>query len=268
MSERPTTLYKYEPFTLRAIQNLKQQSLYFGPPSSFNDPYDCALTPRFKAPTDIEVCAVLAKLISSPDTPKEIKQQLELSPIPTLKEQLVASTRFLVEKKCNEFNTSHGISCFSEINNNLLMWSHYGGQHRGFCLEFSTDFEPFIKIHRVTYGTDIPEVSVSRLMVDEDYQQVLDLFCRKSADWAYEREWRVIHKEVGTAYTYNSSALTAVYFGAQMTVQDIDMLCLILHGQNPDVKLFRGFRSESEYKIDFKPFTYTTLRDARVSDLT
>ncbi len=141
VNEHPHILYKYEPFTLRAIQNLKRQSLYFGSPSGFNDPFDCALTPRFKPPTDIETNAVAAKFIADPATPPQMRELLQSLPMPQLKEQLLASAKNLVQQQCDDFNKTNGISCFSEINDNLLMWSHYGGQHRSFCLEFNTRYE-------------------------------------------------------------------------------------------------------------------------------
>lgn len=265
--ERPHFLYKYEPFTLRAVQNLKQHSLYFGPPSSFNDPFDCALTPRFVPLTDIEANAVAAKFVSDPETPRHIANFFYEVGMANLKDSLLAWATKEIQSQCESFSKTKGITCFSEVNDNLLMWSHYGGQHRGFCLEFNTDYEPFSKLHRVVYSTTIPEFSVSRMMVNEDYQHVLDLFCTKSSDWAYEKEWRVIHQVAGTVFTYEPAALNAVYFGAKMTEQDIDMLCLILHGQNPDVKLFHGYRSPTEYKVDFNPFTYTSLRDAKIAGM-
>ena len=51
----PLRLYKYEPLTMQALHNLKSQIIYFGSPMSFNDPYDCALTPNIKTPVESEV---------------------------------------------------------------------------------------------------------------------------------------------------------------------------------------------------------------------
>ena len=36
-------------------------------------------------------------------------------------------------------NPVGGVSCFSAIHDNLLMWGHYAQGHQGFCLEYSTD---------------------------------------------------------------------------------------------------------------------------------
>jgi hypothetical protein len=30
------------------------------------------------------------------------------------------------------------ITCFSEVNYNILMWSHYANNHKGICLKFKT----------------------------------------------------------------------------------------------------------------------------------
>lgn len=54
MSDHPPTLFKYEPFSLRAVQNLKQQAIYFGSPSGFNDPFDCAHRSEIEYKIDFE----------------------------------------------------------------------------------------------------------------------------------------------------------------------------------------------------------------------
>ena len=48
-----------------------------------------------------------------------------------------------------------------------------------------------------------------------------------------------------------------------MSKQDIDMLCLILDGQDTNATLYRGHRSEHEFRIEFEQFDYTSLKDAR-----
>ena len=91
----------------------------------------------------------------------------------------------------------------------------------------------------------------------------MHLLCTKSDDWEYEREWRAIHQKAGTVFTYERAALKAIYFGAEINNQDRDMICLIINGQNPDVEFYRGHRSQTEFKVDFEKFEYTSLADAR-----
>jgi hypothetical protein len=60
----PDRLYKYETLNARTLQNIKGQTLYFGSPLGFNDPYDCALTPNIVTPNDDEVDAVRAAYLA------------------------------------------------------------------------------------------------------------------------------------------------------------------------------------------------------------
>ena len=39
---RPQRLYKYQPFTTYALENLKGRQIWFSAPAAFNDPFDCA----------------------------------------------------------------------------------------------------------------------------------------------------------------------------------------------------------------------------------
>ena len=45
--------------------------------------------------------------------------------------------------------TACGITCLSEVKDDLLMWSHYGGKYKGFCLEFDSKYAPFTKTLKV-----------------------------------------------------------------------------------------------------------------------
>lgn len=263
MDSIPQTIFKYEPLSLLALQNLKCHSVYFGSPSSFNDPYDCALIPRIKEPSEVEIDEISARMISNPKTPEQVKQLLLSLPKPKIRAQLIQTAENIIRDQRDNINKVKGVACFSECNDNMLMWSHYGGQHKGFCLEFRTDFEPLTKLRQVKYSQTIPEVDMAKFMIGNDYECLLDLFCTKSSDWGYEREWRALHAKAGTVFTYETESLKSIYFGAKMTDQDIDMICLILHGQNPDVTLHRGHRSDTEFKIEFTTFTYTPLAEAK-----
>ena len=268
MNDAPKTIFKFQPFSLQAVQNLKSHSVYFGSPLLFNDPFDCAISPRLKLSTDVDIGSIAARLASNAKTPQQIRNALNSVSQSQLRQTLIESAKIFIRDQRDDFNKIKGITCFSEHNDNMLMWSHYGGQHRGFCLEFRTEYEPFNKLRPVTYSPDIPEIDIARFMIDANYEDVFDLFCTKSIDWNYEYEWRALHVKAGTLFTYKADALKAIYFGAKMSDQDIDMICLILHGQNPNVELHRGHRSDTEFKIDFTEFFYTPLAKAKQAELT
>ena len=53
------------------------------------------------------------------------------------------STKFKleIERIVNKFLNNSYVTCFSETNDDFLMWSHYASKHSGICLEFNLDNE-------------------------------------------------------------------------------------------------------------------------------
>lgn len=258
----PSRLYKYEPFSAQSIENLKDQVIYFGSPGRFNDPYDCGLFPTIKEPTDAEVETIRAHYLSQ-DLPLLTRREFEASSVGRLRTLFLGIGHQTLDGELKRFVAEKGVSCFCEKPDNLLMWSHYGDHHRGFCLEFRTDLEPFEKSRQVEYSSQMPAFDLVRMLCDDDFDQMLDLFCTKAVDWQYEREWRCMHQVAGTAYVYPADALTGVYFGPRASFTSLEVVSLILKGQNEGVKLWRGSRSQTDFKVIFEPITYTSYLEAK-----
>lgn len=259
----PPKLYKYEAFNAQALQNLKAHGIYFGSPLGFNDPYDCATRPNVVRPSETEAELVRDHYLTKEKVPDAARAGFSNASVNTLQDMLQKSGREVIESTIERFLAEKGISCFSESNSDLLMWAHYGGKYKGFCLEFSTEFEPFSKAKRVQYHEKIPEASVLPFLLSNNVDGALDFFCIKPNSWSYEKEWRVFHKEAGTLYHYEAQALTGVYFGPEISDEALEIICLILKGQNPYVKMWRGKRSLTEFKIDFTDFSYLTHLEAK-----
>ena len=259
----PPTLYKYESFSAQSIESLKNQVIYFGSPLRFNDPYDCALFPSINEPSDAEVEQIRLYYLAKDDLAEEVRTEFMNASVPALRVMLLRIGQDVVDSEIQRFVSQRGVSCFSERADNLLMWSHYASHHKGFCLEFKADSEPFEKIRKVKYATSMPAFDLVPMLCDQDFDQILDLFCTKSLDWQYEREWRAIHKEAGTAYTYPSDALTGVYFGPEASFTSIEIIALVLAGQNEHVKLWKGKRSKSDFSVDFELVNYITHLEAK-----
>lgn len=184
-------------------------------------------------------------------------------PCELLRGVMVRAGRQALEHAVNTFINNRGVSCFSEVNDDLLMWSHYGGRYRGFCLEFDTSYTPFEKITKVEYSSSLPEIDLMPMLLCDDFEQVTTLFSCKAAAWDYEREWRAVHQNAGTLYTYSAQSLTGVFFGPEISDSALEIICLILQGQNPDVRFWRGRRSPHEFKVEFEPFQYVPYVVAR-----
>ena len=111
----PEKLYKYEAFSVQSLLNLKNQVVYFAPPSGFNDPYDCALKADIEeiGPDEIEK---FRSIYLAKNWPDHVKQALESKPLSELRPMLMRGARTACEEVIEKFIGSRGVSCFSEVN--------------------------------------------------------------------------------------------------------------------------------------------------------
>ncbi len=80
---------------------------------------------------------------------------------------------------------------------------------------------------------------------------------------AYEREWRVFHQQAGTLYHYEPASLAGIYFGPLASDESVEIVSLIMQGQNPSVKFYRGAQSRTAFKLDFQEFKYLSHLEAK-----
>lgn len=259
----PSRVFKYEALSAQTLRNLKGQVLYFGSPRNFNDPYDCALNPFIKPLSDEHVEEVRRHYLTHERLTDQQRNQFAGESTESLRDMLNRSAKKAIDDAKDDFLNTKGVTCFSEANNDLLMWSHYGGRYKGICLEFDTSVEPFNRISKVRYLERLPEIDVRTILVTNTFNPVLELFCTKAKAWEYEREWRAMHKVAGTSYTYPAESLLGAYFGPDIDEQSLEIVCLILGGQNENVKFYSGTRSTTEFKVQFSQFTYTPHLEAK-----
>jgi len=245
----PSRLFRYENISLQTIRNLKNQVVYLGAPRNFNDPYDCAIS------------AALGDL-SDDGLSQFLNGAQVAAPAEEVKALIKQGATKAISDIAESFINGRGISCFTEKNDNLLMWSHYADGGRGICLEFSTSESLFEKAKKVNYVDDIPRLSLDRLLCENNYEDVMELFRTKSTAWQYEQEWRVMHEKAGTAWTYDSKSLTGIYFGPSAPEDLVNIVCLVVLGQNEHVRFYTGHRSNEQFKVGFTQFEYISHLDA------
>ena len=177
-----STLYKYK--SLSTTEELKHarslicdSEIYFSSPLDFNDPFDCR--PGFRIGGTEE------------DKEKFVGELIEITPehmamIDKTKLETTIRNNFL--KECE--NMGVGLCCFSEINDEILMYSHYSSSHQGFCLEFEVPNETsfFGSARKVNYSNEYPIVDPLSHSPEKDLE---NMFLSKSRKWEYEKERRI-----------------------------------------------------------------------------
>jgi hypothetical protein len=126
-----------------------------------------------------------------------------------------------VSKAVNEvlsFVDKSGVFSLSLNPLNELIWAHYGGSHKGFCVGYDlqklVDFEP--TLHRclgVQYRDTAPVLKHEQLIGATTPTALLqEILGVKSTPWRYEQEVRIISTPPGL-HEHDYRAVKTVYFG-------------------------------------------------------
>jgi hypothetical protein len=146
--------------------------------------------------------------------------------------------------------------CLSPLVDSTLMWSHYGDNHKGICLEFGVDNPVFGSAQEVSYLSSYPKWAPHSLMNPAEPHVLLT----KSDDWKYEHEYRVIGLGKGIARPVEahplvlngnflrlpSGALKAVVTGCEADHEEISG---IVRSFAPNLKIKRAVRSATKYRL-------------------
>ena len=111
-----------------------------------------------------------------------------------------------------------GVFCLTEVNDNILMWSHYANQHKGFCIEFERSDHNYLGGEAcvpVFYPEDdqLPIYKPFDVIRPESFAGIATT---KAKLWSYELEWRMISREKGNRPYALPGDITAIIFGERM----------------------------------------------------
>lgn len=236
-----------------AFDNLRERVLYFGAPRNFNDPYDVGVPLSIGGLTD-----------------EQYRRGLEAKKIASTKskEEFVKAANLLFEEEQITLRNLHGVTCFCEEHDNLLMWSHYAGGGRGFCLGFDTNHKTHLSDNvdfttnrpkRVEYKHVIPQKNAFDMWINGTEKSYEELFSRKANSWKYEKEWRMFHSEV-REYKYDEEMLKCVFLGTEAEKSTIELVrAIVIKNYHRNVQILQGRLSKSKFKVEFSPI-HRTLR--------
>lgn len=120
-----------------------------------------------------------------------------------------------------------GICSLSEVRDNKPMWSLYGGNYSGYCIEYEIPREkdlilnlcPVIYSKRANNSLieKMLEYSIFAMMrafsdgvISGNIGAGMELFCTKDSDWSYQKEWRIIGEAGGRC---SKLPIKAIYLG-------------------------------------------------------
>lgn len=170
------------------------------------------------------------------------------------------------------------ISCFTETNKNMLMWSHYANSHKGICIEYDlsllNDTDILRHLYPVVYNKkrylhwsieDIIKKLRDNNSIKGNYSKQasldwsLPLFVTKGNDWKYEKEWRIIYtKEEQQEQNIPFDCITGVYLGMRISPDAKEDILEIAENINENVnddrrkiKVLEPHLDNSLYSLNF-----------------
>lgn len=165
------------------------------------------------------------------------------------------------------------IGCLCERKDSILMWSHYTDAHKGFLLEYDTvdlfytsannnAFLLPVDYDTLRYNaTEMVLSNVLRLlginMPEWNKFEVLMYMTKKSEEWAYEKEWRVIRfpkqrNDIHNEVDIFTCKPKAIYYGSNMLDEDREKLHIIAtRKQIPEFEMFLD-ETSLKFSMDYK----------------
>lgn len=185
----PASLYKYYSDSLRNLENVKNNKMWYSSPIHFNDVFDCEITTDEKKlfESTLQMCPSVQNVRVGSPVWKNLKAETRKSAKEM--QDLFAGMR-----------SGIGVSCLSESDDSLLMWAHYASNHCGMCVEYE-----LLEINSQLKFTPVPIIySEERICfnllntttVERDTTKMfLESLTTKSPEWSYEKEWRIIRED-------------------------------------------------------------------------
>ncbi len=197
-------LYKYR--TINSIkQLLETHKIYFSSYKEFNDPFECAANIMIdESPRKYYDSFIFAGM--KPEIAIEMTRQVTCGAIDG-KALLIQLTKDVV--------SSMGYYCMTTKPDNLLMWAHYADSHRGVCVKFDIlkDLDSFLSPVKVEYDAHYMDFDVLS-------SDLLNLLRRKSPDWEYEEEFRIIKTDHQGLWKIKPECLVEIIFGCRTSEED------------------------------------------------
>ncbi len=148
-----------------------------------------------------------------------------------------------------------GVICLTEVNNDVLMWSHYAQSHKGFCIEFNRTDDNDLGNREIclpiiyTIGPKKPSFTVKELAKDD---AIIRIATAKTEEWKYEKEWRSIVKTAGRLVPLPTD-INGVIFGCEMDSAKRQTIANIL---GSDFNYMEAVKIKGKYGLEIKKVRY------------
>ncbi|MGV8983838.1 DUF2971 domain-containing protein [Clostridium sp.] len=273
----PEIFYKYRTVKDETLEAFKNDTLYFSSLSNLNDPYEGALMlsdekvkeffyeplfrrlkpflkPGYVISTEnlYSESKLVDKILKGLKTQTSYEDQSEIMAMINYTNSEITRKRLEMQKGIIQIaDELYRICSFSEISDEILMWSHYADNHTGFCIgynfkEINNDLRELML--PVRYSEDILDIT-KFYFPDTNNSLIMNAMTRKLKSWEYEKEWRIwISAKSGQKVQPQKVPLAkVVYLGNR--INDEDKIKIIEIAKIKNIDVYQMYKSGDEYKL-------------------
>lgn len=161
-----------------------------------------------------------------------------------------------------------GVYCMTEVPDSLLMWSHYGDSHQGYCIEYERTpdnllgiKEPFFNelfpksaetksiTNKVVYSNSYPKLRLSYFSFVSEFTDFFKLLLTKGAQWSYEKEWRLFNDRGDISYPAPAK-IKSIIFGLRMLDENKKMVMDVFKSKS-EITFKCAIKAGKSYSVSF-----------------
>jgi len=253
----PQKFYKYRSVSGRAgdfaMRIICDHEIYFPPPSSFNDPFDCRPAFSFDV-SDEELLADyirMAKKHGPPMSEQELREDaLQMLADPARNPKNLGVCAAIQDRHSDVITKTVGVLCVSTVRDDILMWSHYADSHQGICLQFDGLGKLMAHAQKVVYSENRRFI---RMPGDDNETSMEKALLTKSNHWDYEQEWRLIaYKNGPGVQKFRPENLTGIIFGARASAETQKSVRGWIATHPTPIKIYQARVNRFKYTLDIE----------------
>ncbi|WP_164979447.1 DUF2971 domain-containing protein [Pseudomonas sp. DTU12.3] len=275
--------YKYRAINKYSLDILNHNSVYFSKYTDFNDPFELSTPFPNLARMYTRASAELDQLHKSGIFSSEIYQELKNICAKIIKNGNPKLDE--THKKIRERMSRVGIYSLSQVNNEILMWSHYADNHKGFCIGFESlhlNTIPLTKKLPVNYKTtftdlDDPKIIINfytevfhnllhlpenewqakreklakKLKHEDDQRGGLSVLTDKYEKWSYEQEVRLIDQKNFGLKQFDPKCIKSITFGLRADPKDVKEIQKICRETNKEhITFYKTEKHDEKFELN------------------
>jgi hypothetical protein len=236
-------VFRFRPPTANTLSELKEKYIWFSDRDSLND--ELYSNPEFvnlsSHPSELKLLYdTIAENILDARTKEYFDRNMTLE-----------NLQKFARNEIKPFVSSFGIVCFTMYPMNEKLWEIYSENNKGVCLHFdsnddTTFFHNILPIH---YVSEIKEREYTPI---SQPNHIIDLFYKKTEDWSYEKELRLLKDRTGRI-NFKPSGLLNVIISYDAETDFIGQVVTTVKEHYISVKVFQVTAPVSIGKLSYKP---------------